>query len=87
MFVLKTKRRGAAACLLLSLLTCAALTAHAQNNFSSGSTGADGAFSPTSSQTIVVPDSGVFNFTTVNIPNDVFITFARNSKNTPVTIL
>ena len=72
-----------AACLAWSLIPT-----HAQsNNFSSGSTGADGAFAPTSSQTIAVPDSGVFNYTTVNIPTGVTITYTRNSKNTPVTIL
>ena len=57
------------------------------NTFSSGSTGADGAFSPTTSQTIQVPESGTFNFTTINIPTGVTITYTRNSKNTPVTIL
>ncbi len=63
-------------------------TARAQlNTFSSGSTGADGAFAPATSQTIQVPESGVFNFTTVNIPNGVTITYTRNSKNSPVTIL
>lgn len=83
----KTKAWAASVGLLLSLLTCAALTAHAQNTFSSGSTGADGAFAPTVTQTIVVPDSGVFNFTTVNIPSGVGITFARNNTNKPLTIL
>jgi hypothetical protein len=82
------KNKGwAASVVLLSLLACAALTAHAQNTFNSGSTGADGAFSPTVSQTIVVPDSGVFNFTTVTIPSNVSITFARNTTNKSVTIL
>jgi hypothetical protein len=57
------------------------------NTFSSGSTGADGGFAPTTSQTIQVPESGVFNFTTINIPIGVTITYTRNSKNTPVTIL
>jgi hypothetical protein len=57
------------------------------NTFSSGSTGADGAFAPTASQTIQVPESGVFNFTTINIPTAVTITYTRNSKNTPVTLL
>ncbi len=57
------------------------------NTFSSGSTGADGAFSPTTNQTLQVPESGVFNFTTINIPTAVTITYTRNSKNTPVTIL
>lgn len=71
--------------LLLLTLTFAATPASAQ--FSSGSTGADGAFSPTSSVTLQVPESGVFNFTTVNIPQNVEVRFTRNSKNTPVTIL
>jgi hypothetical protein len=57
------------------------------NTFISGSTGADGAFSPTTSQTIQVPESGMFNFTTISIPTGVTITYTRNSKNTPVTIL
>lgn len=65
----------------------AAVNVRAQNTFSSGSTGADGAFSPTTSQTIVVPDSGVFNFTTVNIPVNITITFSRNLANKPLTIL
>ena len=76
---------------VLGFVLCMAWTpapARAQlNTFSSGSTGADGAFSPTTSQTIQVPESGVFNFTTINIPAAVTITYTRNSKNTPVTIL
>jgi hypothetical protein len=80
--------RAALPALLLICLAGALTTTRAQSNvFNSGSTGADGAFAPTTSQTIALPESGVFNFTTVNIPQDVFITFARNSKNTPVTIL
>lgn len=65
----------------------AAVNVRAQNSFSSGSTGADGPFAPTTSQTVVVPDSGVFNFTTVSIPTGVTITFARNLSNKPMTIL
>jgi hypothetical protein len=68
-------------CLLLSVTT------YAQGGFVSGSTGADGAFNPTESQTVQLPESGVFNFTTINIPANVTIRFARNSRNTPVTIL
>ncbi len=69
-----------------------AATPVAAGSFSSGSTGADGAFNPTCTPTpcavpVVVPASGVFNFTTVNIPVDVTVTPARNSSNTPVTIL
>lgn len=68
-------------------LVCAGETLQAQSRFSSGSTGADGAFAPTATQSIPVPDSGVFNFTTVNIPAGVTITFTRNATNTPVIIL
>lgn len=55
--------------------------------FNSGSTGADGAFGPTANTILAVPSSGVFNFTTVNIPIGVTVTFARNTANTPVSIL
>jgi len=56
--------------------------------FSSGSTGADGALDLTSgSQTIQVPPSGVFNYTTVNIPVGTTLTFQNNLSNTPVIML
>ncbi len=51
------------------------------------SDGSDGAFNPGASQTInldVVAPDGVFNFTTINIPAGVEITFIRNAINTPV---
>ncbi|HET6974811.1 MAG TPA: hypothetical protein VFI24_00695 [Pyrinomonadaceae bacterium] len=63
------------------------LTVYAQGPFVSGSTGTDGPFNPTESQTLLLPESGVFNFTTINIPQNVTIRFARNARNTPVTIL
>lgn len=88
MLSLSMIRRLVAQGIVAALLACSLIPTHAQsNNFSSGSTGADGAFAPVSSQTIAVPDSGVFNYTTVNIPSGVTITYTRNSKNTPVTIL
>ena len=55
--------------------------------FSSGSTGADGAFNPTTNTTLALPPNGVFNFTTINIPAGVTVTFTRNVTNTPVTLL
>ncbi len=61
-------------------------TAWAQT-FSSGSTGADGAFAPTATTTLALPPDGVFNFTTVTIPAGVTVSFTPNSANTPVTIL
>jgi hypothetical protein len=69
------------------LAVCVVTVAFAQGGYSSGSTGADGAFNPTSSTTVQIPESGVFNYTTVSIPSGVTITYKRNSKNTPVTIL
>ncbi|MEO6725860.1 MAG: hypothetical protein ABIU20_01490 [Blastocatellia bacterium] len=84
---------------LTTILSCATLlaaslvllllqqTAFAQGTFSSGSTGADGAFNPATSVQVQLPESGMFNYTTVNIPAGVIVTYLKNSKNTPVTIL
>lgn len=54
--------------------------------FVSGSTGADGEFAPTSNIVLQIPESGIFNFTTVNIPSGVTVTFKKNTQNTPVTM-
>jgi hypothetical protein len=55
--------------------------------FSSGSTGADGAFSPASNTVLTLPASGIFNFTTMNIPSGVTVTFTKNAANTPAVLL
>lgn len=55
--------------------------------FDSGSTGVDGAFTPTVNTQLQLPPDGIFNFTNVNIPSGVTVTFAKNATNTPVTIL
>jgi hypothetical protein len=69
-------------------LSCALLLAPAfAFAFDSGSTGADGAFSPTVNTVLDVPPSGIFNFTSVNIPVGVTVTFKKNTTNTPVVIL
>jgi hypothetical protein len=70
----------------LGVLLFSAAPVHGQS-FVSGSTGADGPFAPTSSQAVQVPPAGVFNFTTINIPTGVNITFIRNASNSPVTML
>lgn len=59
---------------------------HAQT-FSSGSTGALGAFSPTGNTTVTLPPDGVLNYTTVTIPAGVTVNFAKNAANTSVTLL
>ncbi|MEO6666438.1 MAG: hypothetical protein ABIO65_06680, partial [Nitrospiria bacterium] len=56
-------------------------------SFVSGGTGADGAFAPQATTEVQLPESGIFNFTTVNIPTGVTVKFRKNSTNTPVTIL
>jgi len=55
--------------------------------FNSGSTGADSAFNPTIDTELQLPPSGIFNFTSVNIPSGVTVTFRKNATNTPVVIL
>jgi hypothetical protein len=53
----------------------------------SGSTGADGAFNPTVNTEVQLPESGILNYTTVNIPAGVTVKFKKNTANTPVHIL
>ncbi|MDA8087953.1 MAG: hypothetical protein M0Z75_14790 [Nitrospiraceae bacterium] len=80
--------KGIFSCLaVLALLLSGSFAYAVSTPFSSGSTGADGAFSPTSSVQLQIPPNGVFNFTTVNIPSGVTVTFAKNTVNTPVYVL
>lgn len=76
-------RRGASAVFALSLLAAAS----AQAAFDSGSTGADGTLNPTVNTEIVLPASGVLNYTSINIPAGVTVTFKKNATNTPVYLL
>ncbi len=55
--------------------------------FSSGSTEALGALSPTANVAVTLPPDGVLNYTTVSIPSGVTVTFVKNAANTPVTLL
>lgn len=54
--------------------------------FTSGSTGADGTFSPSSNMEVQLPEDGILNYTTVYIPPGITVTFRKNSNNTPVYI-
>jgi hypothetical protein len=67
------------------LLSLSSVSAHAA--FNSGSTGADGALNPTADVELQLPPSGIFQYTSVNIPSGVTVTFRKNANNTPVTIL
>src|SRR5258707_13152104 len=66
--------------------------------FSSGSTGADGALDLSVSSaalpcgspgycTVTLPESGVLNYTTINIPFGKNLIFKPNLRNTPVVML
>jgi hypothetical protein len=63
-------------------------TAAAQT-FNSGSTGADGAFAPTANVQLPIPPDGVFNFTTINIPAGVTVSFATRAgvRQPPISFL
>lgn len=66
------------------LLLCGIASA---GQFVSGSTSVDGAFNPITNTELQLPPNGIFNFTTVNIPSGVTVTFKKNASNTPVYIL
>ncbi len=85
---------GSVVCLLLSVIS-----SFAQCSFSSGSTGADGAFNPTNSMpstgwsisnnvvTVTNSANGIFNFTSIYIETNWVVKFTRNTLNTPVYLL
>lgn len=70
-----------------AFVLAALAAASAQAAFNSGSTGADGALNPTVNTEIQLPESGILNYTTVNIPAGVTVKFKKNTANTPVFIL
>lgn len=55
--------------------------------FDSGSTGADGALNPAVNTEIQLPPSGILNYSSINIPTGVTVTFKKNAANTPVYLL
>jgi len=73
------------AILTIGLCLMASPTALAQ--FSSGSTGADGALDVTTSTNLNLPPDGIFNFTTINVASGATLKFNRNLLNTPVYLL
>jgi hypothetical protein len=63
------------------------MAASSAQAFDSGSTGADGVLAPTVNTEVPLPPSGVLNYTAINIPAGVRVTFRPNALNTPVTVL
>ena len=82
----KTMKTSARA-IAIAFTVGAAVAPLGASAFESGSTGADGAFNPTVNTTVPLPPSGIFNYTSVNIPVGVTVTFQKNTTNTPVVIL
>lgn len=74
---------GAGLCLVLLLVAPASA-----QTFSSGSTGALGAFAPpTGTTTVTLAADGVLNYTTITIPSGALVKFTKNAANTPVMML
>lgn len=77
--------------LLITFIVVLSFTANAQ--FNSGSTGADGALDlstmtcPNNICEVQLPESGILNYTTVNVPQGKELRFKNNSRNTPVILL
>jgi hypothetical protein len=75
--------------LIFILIIILSLAVDAQ--FNSGSTGVDGALDlstcPTITCEVQLPESGILNYTTVNIPQGKELRFKLNSRNTPVIVL
>ena len=72
------------------LLCCLALCLpEAAGQVNSGSDGHDGAFNPTQNVVIDMADhpDGIYQYTSVNIPTGVTVTFRPNARNTPVVWL
>jgi hypothetical protein len=68
-------------------LAAALAAAPAFATFDSGSSGADGAFNPTATTAVQLPPDGILQYTDVNIPAGVTVTFKKNAANTPAVIL
>jgi hypothetical protein len=77
----------------LATLATFSSVAYAQSGgtFVSGSTGADGAFSPTAgapgTTTTVTLPARTYHFTTITIPSNVTVQFTRSPGNPPVVLL
>lgn len=73
--------------IILAIISVFTLSNLAHATFNSGSTGADGPFNPSADLEVVLPPNGVLNYTTVDIPAGVTVTFKKNADNTPVFML
>lgn len=73
--------------LFLAVLLAGMLLLNTVHAVDSGSTGADGALAPVVDVAIGLPPSGIFNYTTINIPSGVTVSFFSNAANAPAVVL
>jgi hypothetical protein len=72
---------------VLQMMFAALVCAGANAQINTGSDGSDGAFNPTATNTVINMAShpnGIYQYTSVNIPSGVTVTFIPNANNTPV---
>jgi hypothetical protein len=84
------KKRDVSVLLILGVfLPFALIATRGLAQVNSGSNGSDGAFDPATNTVINMADhtNGIYQYTSVNISNDVTVTFIPNANNTPVTWL
>jgi len=74
---------------ILQTVFAALVCAGANAQVSTGSNGSDGAFNPTTSTNMNMANhpNGIYQYTSVNIPTNVTVTFIPNANNSPVTWL
>jgi hypothetical protein len=68
-------------------LVLAGLVSPLSSAFDSGSSGADGALTPSVDTEIQLPADGILEYTSIDIPAGITVTFSKNALNTPVTLL
>jgi hypothetical protein len=74
---------------ILQTVFAALVCAGASAQVNTGSNGSDGAFNPTTNTVINMANhpNGIYQYTSVNIPANVTVTFIPNANNSPVTWL
>lgn len=70
-----------------AVLLAGMLVLHTAQAVDSGSTGADGALAPVADVAIGLPPGGILNYTTINIPANVTVTFFSDASNAPAVVL
>src|ERR1017187_10494799 len=88
-YMVRTRERKSMKQKLLKAIFAVLLIANANAQVNSGSNGSDGAFNPTTNTVINMANhpNGIYQYTSVNIPTNVTVTFIPNANNTPVTWL